>query len=816
MSSINYNVYGAPSTWQYWVDAKPTGGPNNTVYGQQRTGASDWNDADFTDYPAFKFGQYNLYRNYYVNSVLSINTPIDNSISYSAIANPDLPQQNVVLLDQNHTTINNYLAKVDNTSPSPFCFGWYYVGSTLTQNPSYAGSLYGFDGFPNNAAVFATQSMQRVAPYASYDTTFTYDYGKYNPNLRIAPCVQFGTKSIILEINVRYDNNDNTSSTATLKNYLNHTSDWLQSHKMIGAYCVPYFRVNTNGTYLKAAAGVLLTNNFTGLCAMFFRPYKLQGVEIYNHTAYFSSADSGNLPIFGAPVNDSSYTSADIRSELKNTPSQTSMSSYACLYGANRGTLTHTHSGVTSYFKLSLDMSVAENVEYIMKGAAAYGLFFCTDIGTLGQSGRDTGVNERWADSDMYLGIIRADGMTYGDYTRGTANKDQLQYQWKDSTQTPFVPSQSINDYSQQTRIRSIGHIDTMTDRYVLNSTAVNALSVDLFGIMSDLSEQSTNWADLFAKTIDNFLVQNPIDCIISLKKYPVKEIPNTGTLTNIHYGRYSTGSAAGYPCTADVYTYAFQPKHIQPRFENSFLDYEPYTSAELYIPYCGSVSLKMCDILGKQLQPFLCVDYHTGQCTGFVMCDGIVIETIQGTIAVDVPVTGIQTATVEGQLMNAANSARQIRVNQMAGYAKSGLIVGAATLASPVAGAVALASQIKNTVNNQFQRNIADYNLSHTEAPQHVIGTSSSACSWIIDSDTARLILYYPAGDVITENNPPEFNSAKLSAFGAKSGFATVETGTLSQYTGFTSGDILTDGINATDTEKDIIKSLFATGIYL
>lgn len=817
MSDINYSVYGTPDLWQYWTDATPTGGTYGTVYGQQRVGAVDWSNADFTDYPAFRYGRENLYRTYKQNGYIDINAPFDNSIAYTAMASPDLPQNNAAIYDITHYTIDNPLAITENTTPAPFACGWYYKGYLQTNNPAYVGSLYGFDGFPNDAAVFGSQGMQRMYPYAQWDTTMNYDWGKYNPNLRIIPCVDFGVKSVILEINILYLDGASYLR-STLKSYLNHSNEWLQQHKVIGAQCIPYFRVGTDGTYKQNATGVSLNATVTGICPLFFRPYKLQGIEIYNYTAYFSSSGGGNFPIYGAPFNDGSHTANYVRSESVTTPTQTSMGSYACLYGINKGTLVSYGSSTARYFRLELDLSIAENVEYIMKGAAAYGLFFCKEIGTLGNSGRDL---DRWVDNDMYLGIIRSDGMTYGEYSHGLDNAEQQQYGWKSSTETPYVPGQNTNIYSQQTRIKAIGHIDTMTKRYVLDSNAIQAMAVDMFAIMSDLSEQGTNWGDLMSKSLDAFLVQNPIDCIVSLKKYPVKNIPKDNTLVNIQYGRYTSGSAAAYECLADVYTYAFTPREIQPRFGRSFLDYEPYTSAELFIPYCGTVQLRMCDILGKTLQPFICVDFYTGQCTGFVMCDGIVIETIQGTIAVDVPVTGIQTATIEGQLQNAANISRQARVNQFAQYAKAGLIVGAATVVNPVAGAAALATQIKGTMNTWLQKNQADYNLSHTEAPQHIIGTSSSACSWIIDADTARLILYYPGGGVIDDDLPPNFDDAALAEFISLNGVATIETGQIKSYPGVTSGckPMLTgitteNGIPASDEELKLIEDAIFDGL--
>ena len=820
MSDINYNIWGTPETWGVWSDS-PT---NNTIWGNIRVGASNYTNADFTDYPQFKLGNKITLRDKYNNSEITVNTPLDNSIAYTAIANPELPQCNVGLFGKGHTTKNNPLAFRDSENPLPFALAYFNDLNDIYYNMSSFQQIYGFDGFPDNASIIGQQKFQRWSPYAAMNSVNTTTAFEYNQEGSIMPVLSFGIKSVIFEIVIRYEDNNDETLISNLKSYLNHNDTWLQSHKCVGAYLRPYYRVNTDGTYsYTVPTGVTTKDRANGIQPIFFTPYKMGGIDIYNYSSQWART-AGCLPIYGNCIVESSYIYRGINSYLYDNPDNDTCSYWALIYGYDKGNLHVDESGNSANTYITLDLSVDENVEYIMKGAAAYGLFFCKSIGSLGDSGRDSGVNERWIDSNMYCGVIRADGMTYGEYTQGEGNKDNPVYGWKTSTETPYIPGQSTNIYSQQTRIKSIGRIDTMCDRYVLNSIAVNALAVDLFTIMSDLSDSQTDWTELIEKSIDTFLVQNPIDCIVSLKKYPVKKIPNTGDLTNIHYGRYSTGSAAGYPCTADVYTYAFTPRKIQPRFGNSYLDYEPFTSAEIFIPYCGSINLKMCDILDKQLEPFLCVDYHTGQCTGFVMCDGIVIETIQGTIAIDVPITGIQTATVESQLMQSANASRSVRLSQAFSAIEGlGKITLGAKFGGALGGATGLANAAKTISMQQMQKYQADYDLTHTAAPQHVIGSSSSACGWIIDSDTARLILYYPTGGVINDDNPPNLITAKLEDFGALYGFATIESGTLSSYTGFTAATQMqldnittTYGQPATDPEIELIRSAISEGIII
>ena len=835
MSNINYGVWGEPSTWTHW--SQSTNPTTEVLYGAERTGASSWTDDDFTDYPYFKITPDVNLRNLLVANKIALDSPLDNSLSYTAIANSDLPQCNRYLFNSMHHDINDAIGYPDG-NPVPFSLAYYYRNDSNVSTPCGYGQLQGFDGFPSNLTIINYGKYNRFSPYADYDTTYSNVNGEYNPILRLAPVTEFGTKSIILEINVKYISSGTTAESSTLKYYLNHTALWKAAHPVVMAYCEPYFRVNKNGSYTSSINNGSM--RFTGICPIFYTPYKVigSGANIYNYLSVHNySGTSGCFPIFGAVQKDSFNTSIGINvSRVNDTDIRYNyLSNYGQFYGADKAELHYSGTDASGLIYGTIDLTNAENIEYIMQGAAAYGLFFCQAIGTLGIPGRDTGDTERWLDPDMYCGVIREDGYTYGEYTRGTNNSTNSVYSWKkssESTYDPGTPPTPENRYSLNTRFASVGKIDTMTKRYVLNAAGVNAMIVDMFGIMDDLSVQSTDWSELINKSIDSFLVQNPIDCIVSLKKYPVKNIPNNGTFTNIYYGRYTKGSVAGYGCEADIYTYAFKPTFIAARFGNSFLDYEPYTSAQIYIPYCGAVSLAMCDIINKTLTTVLCVDYHTGQCTGFILSDGLVIETVQGSIAVDVPVTGIQSATIESQLMQAANASRSVRINQAFGAIESVGMIGAGAVAgasqagvsgAAIGGALAFANSAKKAANLHMQKVQADYDLTHQPAPQHIIGASSSACGWIIDSNTARLILYYPTGGVIDDANPPNFIESKLAEFGSIYGYATLESGTISSYTGLITAtqmklDIIAtpNGIPATDPEIDMIRAALSEGIII
>ena len=811
MSDINYDVWGTPETWGVWSDS-PT---SNAIWGNIRVGASNYTNADFTDYPPFKLGGTNQTLRAKCNAgEISVNTPLDNTIAYTAIANPELPQCNVGLFGKGHTTKNNPLAFRDAENPLPFALAYFNDLNDTYFNMSSYQQIYGFDGFPDNATVIGQQSLQRWSPYATMNVASTTTAFEYNQQGQIMPVLSFGIKSVIFEIVIRYvDNNDET-----LKTNLNQNDTWLQSHKCVGAYLRPYYRVNTDGTYsYTIPTGVTTKDRANGIQPIFFTSYKMQGIDIYNYSSQWARA-AGCLPIYGNCIVDSSYIYRGINSYLYDNPDNDTCSYWALMYGYNKGNLHVDESGNGANTYITLDLSVAENVEYIMRGAAAYGLFFCKAIGTLGSSGRDSGATERWLDDEMYCGVIAADGCTYGDYTQGEGNKDNQVYGWTNSTQTPYVPGSGTdpNAYSNKTKFNVMSNTCSMARHYVLNGANVLKLAGDLWSITAMLSDNQTDFDHFDGKLKDEFLTNDPIDCIISLRRFPFDIPYDSGDGEYIKLGKTS-GSAYGYTVANHPLYFNFRSVKIYPRFGDSFLDYSPYTEYELYVPFCGTTKLDAGDILGHTLNVRLVVDITTGSCTGYIMADELVIQSVTGSIAIEIPITGTDAATINSQIMNGVisqyHAEKQERLTFASQFTPAGLFKNLMSLG------VSAQAQLDAAA---AQTDKANYDLTHIQAPIHKIGTATAGEKWAIDLQ-CRLLIYYPEGSAVTSSIPPSLNSSVIEKYGAVQGFATVELGNVEDYSGLLSGisprleNIYTaNGEPASSEELQLIEQAIQQGIII
>lgn len=801
-----------------------------TNYINTRTGASDISNADYTAFPPFAFlnesitppspnnNTASLHKLFALNKI-ELNTPLDESICFVGMYNSDLPQLNIGVIYPDDT-VENPTFKTDNTQIQS-----YFLYTNLENFTYYApGNINVADGY----IVKPSYNSGNLSKYLDWcDDGYSGLYNndvpairEMNANLKIDPLLKWGVKTFFLVINVVYISSwDSTSqpisSHTTLNDYLNgvgHDDTWKREHPVMCAYGQPYIRHNVNGEYTTA------TYSQSDLLPAFTLP--LTGIDdgeehsIINYAVTTnqaalqnSAAINGCFPIYGQIV-PTHY----------NEPRGSTTFSAPAYLGYNRGTFKKAPTNNVFWFEL--DLTNSDNVEYLMRGCAAYGLFFSDDMYDLAQSGRD---ETRWIDVNMCCGTIDEDGRTNGDYTRGAMNVLQRQFNWSDSTESPFDPSAPPipeNEYNTQTVFNTVSGISTMTQRYAMTAGAVKNLGAALWSISADLIDDGgggQDYSELNEKILDTFLTNNPIDCIVSLRKYPFEISKDDSTM--IKLGKYET-TVGAYTMSETLEIFEFRMKNkILPIFNDSFMDYEPYTHFELYVPFCGTVSVEPADILGRQLSVKLAVDYSTGTCTAYILTDDLVIKTISGQIAIDIPVSGIQAVTAASQINNAIAQASTAHKQERSATLGNVSVGGAVQFMLNPVKTIESAGIAENT----SQR--ADYELQHQNIQPHLIGSASSAASWLIDF-SCRLLIYYPTGEILyNNNNPPSFDPLKLLEYGHTVGFACCMTGALSSFTGLTVAvradlnNITTNGLTArpaTLQELQMLEAALNEGVIL
>lgn len=769
---VNTEVYGARSTWR-----------RDSDYGFS-------NSSTVPDDMQFKRGQYNRLIDYVTNGRMSFGQPIDYSICYAAHGeNMPLAKQKTWLAKYaNGAWVLHKYERNENSG-----VGWFWGHQTGDWN-SQAYQIY-------NPTSILLDKTETAAVHTDCWVPNGIDANYPNQQSKLViPIVEFNTKSVYFGIQCRiYRPSTNSQQIKWLSEL--RSGDWSE-WKICSAWGVIYTYATNDATYL----GVGATYHHCGICAN--KELIFKNVDTNETTLPFLKycqyiAASNSLPVFGWLYSDTpSYENyggwqavqrMDITSKIFIDTVPNAVFNY------------YNHDGwgkaIEGYCTVT-----AENLEAIRKAAAAYGLFFTEQ----NPDNLRTNTN-RWTNSAMFCGVLDENGVGHGEYTQGTENRDNPVYSMgssQNSNYNPTTPPTPVdpNTYSNITGFNALTSGATMTKRYVLDAANVEKLGDDLWTICGSLS--STDFEHFDGKLKDEFLTTNPIDSIISLQRFPF-EIPHTGSAkAQIKLGK-STVSAEGFTTFNPFNTIVFSGKNIFPRFGDCFLDYEPYTSYEVYVPFCGTTKIRAADILGHTLNITMQIDLFTGSCTAYIMADQLVIETLNGSCGVDQTLSGAQTATMNANIFNGILNQKAADRQETTTLAKMAFPTGwIPTILNPVGGYEKIESA-------KTQSQIANYEITHVNVPPHKIGSASPLLGWVQEFD-ARIIIYYPEGNVIDSTIPPSLNDSAIKAFGSVKGFATASPGTASNFHGYTQGTIIADSIPCTQSERERIKQAFESGVFL
>lgn len=194
-------------------------------------------------------------------------------------------------------------------------------------------------------------------------------------------------------------------------------------------------------------------------------------------------------------------------------------------------------------------------------------------------------------------------------------------------------------------------------------------------------------WSSDFLNVIQK-LMANPFECILSLKV--VKCGFDKGGTSNVILGNVDTGVA----CTEITRQYQqIDCGSISVnRYFGNFLDYNPYTSIKIYLPFIGYQDLDVDEVMSATLHLFYNVDLLTGSCVAIIKVTkeingtnlNSVLYQFTGMCANEIPITGADFSQIVGSLIRGtATIAGAVGVTTATGG--SGAMVGSAMVASAI-----------------------------------------------------------------------------------------------------------------------------------
>lgn len=663
------------------------------------------------------------------NGKLQLNNPIDESIFYAVDFNP--PDDYFVRSGYNKPHQSEFVNGTN--APSGVCamFGRLKVQDEPLQNMPVIANQY-------ITTDFRIAYDSATSDYLGYYFGTEYKLKDFLFLVRvIAFRFEYSDMGDVSSFSDRIDVDVQTFET-TYKN----------THHIVGIYAMPY--------YFRTDIG---------------DRQRCQGFNIIPFCTYSKNSMNNNYDIYGALflgdadqshaiLNTFIYGCSDIYSNYFNTyPYYYANLGYADLWDKTYFAIgSDVYTGYLPVFDYSI-----ENIHKLYSRMGTYYTFSA-----------NLAKQENLNQNGIYCGIISEDGKITGKYSEGTENAKQIQTTWDNPTDWQNNPFNGIgntdpNNYTDKIDLNkpTLSNVNVFNRSFAVTSNSVRQLADFLWNADETKFQEIVKGLALMG--------ENPMNGIIDLRLFPFNvALKNSATQAEpIVIGRTNTG-VNGIKLTENVNSLIDLGEcTFFTKFKN-FLDYEPYTTAQLYIPYIGVVPVSTAEFMGHRISVKMIVDYTTGAGTAIVFKDDIPFIYRNGVVGVSIPMTGNDSTSY---------------ANTVIGNVVSGVVGGVTSIASGnIGGMVSSAEKLYSgfATGTNYQEASASSPSVATWQPQH--------CYFIID----RPILNAPDN------------------YGRTIGFACEKTGKLSDFKGFTVVSNPEINFRCTDSERQYIVNMLQGGVFV
>ena len=160
-------------------------------------------------------------------------------------------------------------------------------------------------------------------------------------------------------------------------------------------------------------------------------------------------------------------------------------------------------------------------------------------------------------------------------------------------------------------------------------------------------------WSTSFDVSAFKKLFADPMQCILGLSIVPVNVL--SGGNSSVKVGNIDTGvsmtKAASQYAVLDCGSINIKKKW------GAYIDYDPYTKIEIYLPFCGTHEISADDVMGKTVSLKYYVDVLSGACVALLKCGSSVLYTFAGQCSCSIPITGNDWTNVVNGAINVAAS---------------------------------------------------------------------------------------------------------------------------------------------------------------
>ena len=470
------------------------------------------------------------------------------------------------------------------------------------------------------------------------------------------------------------------------------------------------------------------------------------GSKTYEYLNFKDNADFGNNIDFTFKLKDSSQyeRTSGSHTYYEFVEDDTSYTVLECTYNISNNLITSMTLKPRKYLKGS----------HVLRLLAGFGVYCLTD-GTSVNITPDNINNQ----SNIVLGEMNEERQTTGKFLAGA---DLIRS--KSPNKTSSTNDDDFNPYKSASGDR-IDEILINKDRY-MSSGMIKYYAVDNFELLEIVEKLSEG------KSIIDF--KNYSDYIISCNVLPFDIstyftcLDSTLKISDLTVGTYKRVDNILH--CFDLGDYYVTENH------GNFLDYEPYTTVSVHIPYCADIIVPTNLCMGRSIQVSLIVNVVTGVCRAVLSIDNTIYTTSTGNISTAFPLSIESSGTIHAGILQTASSG----------------------IASVISGATGnFTGAVIGTVNT-----MQSVCTANSITPKVITGGGDASTN-IMLSDLCTIYISTPS-----ENLP--------KGYAHTYGYACNKSGTVNSFSGYTvfkNVDISTTGTN---TENEMIKNLMESGVYI
>lgn len=404
--------------------------------------------------------------------------------------------------------------------------------------------------------------------------------------------------------------------------------------------------------------------------------------------------------------------------------------------------------------------------EYIKHQCACFGIQFVCDVNDINIDLDSTETTEEDANK-VYFGILDSDYVGHGDFIQGKAITSDKRYD-KNANDNTFNPDKPVSDLNSK-RNNTTGAYSG-GKMYVVNELGIDSLINALCGAMTgDIVSDEDRY-----KMSLNFGDKSPLDYVTSFRFCPFTISGGTATNTiNVFNKPITASNSVFHPLLTSIKRVKRSINVI--RLHNDFRDYAPFTSLQLYVPFCDTIELNPAEWYDTRLTLDYFFNLSTGDVTCSVMRNNLDFAVLTGTFLYDIPLTAENNNAYRIAVSSLNIDSKYNDINTLISQVNSGANVISNAVTGNVGGMLSgFTSMINNSINHAETREKLELQYQATKPNLCKSGSANATNNFMLDFD-GKLIYKYRDFDMNFDN------------YANTVGYACLKNGTLSECSNLT-----------------------------